>query len=119
MLPERQHLLRSLDQATARLASLHPGNVEQVQQALAERSLAIDAISAWIAAAGEALRPDSLELANHLVGDLERGAEILVRLALDREATRLDLARLDRERHLLQRLSGPGDTKPCMIDQQG
>ena len=119
MPPQCQQLLQSLEQATARLAGQHPGNVEQIRQALEERSLAIDAISGWIAAAGEALRPHSLELANHLVRDLEKGAEVQVRLALDREAVRLDLANLGRERHLLQRLGSSGDRKPYTIDQQG
>jgi hypothetical protein len=111
--------LRSLEQATARLADLHPGDAEPVQRALAERSLAIDAISCRIAVAGEALRPDGLELANQLLRDLETGAEILLRLALDREVTRLDLANLGRERQLLQSLSSSTFRKPNTIDQQG
>ena len=90
-----------------------------MQRALAKRSRAVDAISGWIAAAGEASRLDGLELANHLLQDLERGAEILLRLALDREVTRLNLANLGRERQLLQSLSSSSFRRAGTIDQQG
>ena len=119
MPPECQQLLRSLEQATARLADLHPQDVGEVQHALAERSRAIDAMAGWIAAEGQASRRPSPELAGHLDRDLEIGAEILVRLALDREATRLDLAKLGRERQILRSLSNTGTRKPTTIDQQG
>lgn len=119
MPPEFKQLVRSLERATARLGDLYPRDAEQIRHALAERALAIQAISGWIATAGEALRPHRLELANQLARDLERGAEILLRLALDREATRLDLANLGRERQLLQSLSISTFRKPNTIDQQG
>jgi hypothetical protein len=111
--------LRSLDQATARLADLHPRDAAELQQALRDRQCAIADIADWIAAERQASRPVSPELANHLTRDLETGAGILVRLTLDREATRLDLANLGQELQILRGLNNSSTTKPNTIDYQG
>jgi hypothetical protein len=114
-----QQLLRSLEQATARLASLDRNDTDQVQGALAERGRAIDAVQGWIAAERLALRPVRPEIAGQLTRDLEAGAGILVRLALDRDATRLDLMTLNRAQQVLR---GPGDgspSRPTAIDCRG
>jgi hypothetical protein len=116
---ECQQLLRSLERATARLADLRPQDAVEVQQAVEERERAIAAIVGWIAAEHEASRPVSPELANHLTRDLELGAGILVRMAIDRETTRLDLAKLGRELQMLRGLNNSSTAKPSTIDYQG
>jgi hypothetical protein len=117
--PECQRLLESLERSTARLAGLHPRDVEEVERALAERSCAIEALAGWVAAERRASRPVIPELASHLTRDLETGAEILLQLALDREATRTDLLGLSRELQTLRGLSSPTPAKPNAVDYQG
>lgn len=119
MKPECQQLLRSLERATAELADLRPQDAAEVQQAFEERDRAIEALAGWIAAEHKASRPVSPELANHLTRDLELGAGILVRMAIGREATRLDLAKLGRELQMLRSLSNPSHIKRNTIDCQG
>jgi hypothetical protein len=111
--------LRSLERATSRLADLHPRDAAEVRQAVAERESAIAAITGWIAAEHAASRPVSPELAKDLTRDLERGAAILLRLAIDREAARLELAKLGRELQILRRLNNSSAKKPNTIDYQG
>jgi hypothetical protein len=117
--PECQELLGSLENATARLASLDRTDMDQVQAALAERARAIDAVQGWIAAEQQALRPVSPELGGHLTRDFEAGAAILVRLALDRDAARLDLMALNRAQLMLRGLGGPAPVGPTAIDCRG
>lgn len=119
MTPECQQLLRSLERTTSHLADLGPRDTANVQQAVEERERAIAAIAGWIAAEHEASRPVSPELANHLTRDLELGAGILVRMAVDREAARLDLAKLGRELQMLRGLNNSNTAKPSTIDYQG
>jgi hypothetical protein len=117
--PECHQLLRSLERATTRLADLHPQDVAEAQQAFEDRARAIEAIAGWIAAEHQASRPVSPELADPLTRDLELGAGILVRLAIDREATRLGLAKLGRELQILRGLNNSSTTKPSTIDYEG
>jgi len=84
-----------------------------------ERECAIAAMAGWIAAEREAARPVNPELANHLTRDLELGAGILVRMAIDRQATRLDLAKLAGELQMLRGLNNSSSAKPSAIDYQG
>jgi hypothetical protein len=111
--------LRSLEKTTATLASLDPNDMDQVQGALAERGRAIEAVQGWIAAERQALRPVSPEMADHLTRDLEVGAGILVRLALERDATRLDLMAVNRAQQMLRGLGGPAPVGPTAIDCRG
>jgi hypothetical protein len=117
--PECQQLLQSLETATAGLAGLDRDDMDQVQRALTERGLAIDAIQGWIASEQQALRPVTPETAEHLTRDLETGAEFLVRLALDRDATRIDLMALDRDLQVLRGLGGASPAGPTVIDCRG
>lgn len=119
MPPECQQLLRSLEKATARLAGLDRNDMDQVQGALEERGRAIDAVQCWIAAEQQALRPVSPEMAGQLTRDLETGAGVLVRLALDRDATRLDLIALNRAQQVLRGLGEPSPSRPSAIDYRG
>ncbi len=89
-----------------------------MQQAVEERARAIEAVGGWIAAELEASRPVSPQLAIHLTRDLELGAGILVRMAIDRETTRLDLAKLGRELQILRGLNNSSPTKSRTIDFQ-
>ena len=114
-----QQLLRSLEKATARLASLDRNELDLVQGALEERARAIDALQRRIAAEQQASRPLSPEVAGQLTRDLETGAAILVRRALDRDATRLDLMALNRAQQVLRGLGHPSPAKPNMIDCRG
>jgi len=113
----------SLERATARLANLPSRDAveaqQAAQQAIEERERAIEAIAGWIAAERQASRPVSPELAHHLTRDLEMGAGILVRVAVDREAARIGLAKLGRESQILRRLNNSGNTKTNTIDYQG
>jgi hypothetical protein len=117
--PECQQLYRSLERATSRLADLRLRGAAEVQQAVGERERAIAAMAGWIAAERQALRPVSPELVNQLTRDLELGAGILVRMAVDRETTRLNLAKLGRELQMLRGLNNSSTAKPCTIDYQG
>ena len=117
--PECHELLQSLEHATARLARQDREDPRQLDRALCERKRALDAVTAWIAAEQRASRPVSTELASHLARDLESGAEILVRLALAREATRVELMSLGRELQMLQSLNTSAPLKPTAIDCQG
>ena len=119
MPPECHQLLQSLETATAGLAGLDRDDMDQVQRALAERGLAIDAIQGWIASEQQALRPVSPKITEHLTRDLETGAEFLVRLALDRDATRIDLMTLDRDLQVLRGLGGASPAGPSVIDYRG
>lgn len=119
MTTDCQQLLRSLEQATFKLAELHPPEAAEVQQALEERERAIEAIAGWVAAEQKASRPVSPEVAHHLANDLEMGAGILVRLAIDRESTRVDMAKLGRELQILRGLNNSKTPKPNTIDYQG
>ena len=119
MPPECHQLLQSLETATAGLARLERDDMDQVQRALAERGRAIDAIQDWIAAEQQALRPVSPEMAEHLARDLETGAGFLVRLALDRDAKRIDLMALDRDLQVLRGLGGASPAGPSVIDCRG
>lgn len=93
--------------------------MDQVQGALAERARAIDAIHDWIAAEQQALRPVRPEIVGELTRDLDTGAGILVRLALDRDATRLDLMALNRALQMLRGLGDPFPSRPTAIDCRG
>jgi hypothetical protein len=119
-LPAECHaLLQSLADTTARLAALDGANAMQVERALTERARAIEAIASWMAAERRASRPVSPELAEPLAHDLESGAQILVRLAMDRDSTRLGLTRLSRELQMLRGLSVPATSRPPSIDYEG
>lgn len=111
--------MRSLERSTAGLADLRPRDKAEIQQAFEERDRAIEAIAGWIAAEHKASRPASPELANHLTRDLELGAGIMVRMAIGREATRLDLAKLGRKLQMLRGLSNSSQIKRNTIDCQG
>jgi len=111
--------LRSLERATAELADLRPRDKAGIQQAFEERDRAIEAIAGWVAAEHKASRPVSPELANHLTRDLELGAGIMVRLAIGREATRLDLAKLGQKLQMLRSLSNSSQIKRNTINCQG
>lgn len=119
MTPECQQLLQSLERATSRLADLNPRDADDVQRASEERERAIEAVAGWIAAEHEASRPVSPDLSTHLTRDLELGAGILVRMAIDREVTRLDLAKLGQDMQLLRSLNNSSTCKPSTIDCQG
>ena len=119
MPPECHQLLQSLETATAGLAGLDRDDMDHVQRALVERARAIDAVQDWITAEQRALRPVSPEMAEHLTRELEAGAGILVRLALDRDAIRLDLMALNRGLQLLRGLGGPSPARPNAIDYRG
>jgi hypothetical protein len=79
----------------------------------------MEALTQWIAAEQRASRPVSPQLASHLAKDLETGAGILVRLALDRESARMDLVALGRQVQMLRGLVAPPPAKPATIDYQG
>jgi hypothetical protein len=111
--------VRSLERATAGLADLRPRDEAEIQQAFEERDRAIEALAGWIASEDKASRPVSPELANHLTRDLELGAGILVRMAIGREATRLDLAKLGRQMQIMRGLHTSSKTRPSTIDYQG
>jgi len=117
--PECHQLLQSLETATAGLAVLDREDMDHVQRALVERARAINAVQDWITAEQRALRPVSPELVGRLTRDLETGAEFLVRLALDRDAIRLDLMALNRGLQLLRCLGGPSPARPNAIDYRG
>ena len=119
MTPECQQLLEALECATSRLADPGARDAAEVQEGFEKRGRAIEDIAAWIAAEREASRPISPELGNHLIRNLDAGNEILVRMAIEREATRLDLARLGREQQMLRGLNNSSITKPNTIDYQG
>jgi hypothetical protein len=111
--------LQCLEQATARLAGLNCEEWDQLERVLAERSRAIDGIARWIAVEQKASRPVSPELACHLTTDLENGAAFLLRMALHRETTRLDLLGQGRELQILRSLSFAAPRKRPVIDCQG
>ena len=90
-----------------------------MERTLAERSAAIEAVTGWVAAERLAARPVSPELASHLTRDLKTGAEILLHLALDREATRTDLLGLSRELQTLRGLCSSTPARSNAIDYQG
>jgi len=117
--PECRQRLEALEQATARLAAVNRHHRERTERALRERARAVAAMAGWIAAEQRASRPLSPELASRLANELERGADILVRLSLDREATRLALAEVARGLHLLRGLHNGTPPKPNLIDCQG
>jgi len=117
--PECQQLVQSLERATARLADLPARDAVEAPQAFEERRQAIAAIAGWIAAEREASRPIGPELAGHLIGDLDKGTGILVRMAISREAARLDLAKLVRELQILRGLKNSSAPKTSTIDCQG
>jgi hypothetical protein len=117
--PECHELLRALDRATARLAGISRHIAGEVEHALAERLHAIEALTEWIRAEQQASHPVSPEVVDHLTRNIETGARILVRLALDRDATRIDLMALSHELQMLRGLSGPTTAKPTTIDCQG
>ncbi|MBZ5591357.1 MAG: hypothetical protein LAP39_03910 [Acidobacteriia bacterium] len=117
--PECRQRLEALEGATARLAGLNRDCTEQVERALEERARAVDAMVGWIAAEQTVAHPLSQELANRLASDLERGADILIRLSLDRDAARLALAEVDRGLQMLRELKRSAPAKPSMIDCQG
>ena len=119
MAPECQALLQSLERATARVATLAPGDFDQIEQNLALRSRAIEALADWIAAEQLASRPVDPELLSHLTKDLESGAASLVQIVLHREAIRADLLSLGRELQVLHGLSFAALRKPSLIDCQG
>lgn len=93
--------------------------MDQVQRVLEERTRAIDAVQRWIGAEQQNSRPVSAEIAGQLTRDLETGAAILVRLALDRDATRLDLMALNRAQQVLRSLGDPSRARPAAIDYRG
>jgi hypothetical protein len=117
--PEARQHLEALEEATSRLAGLNRDCAEQVGQALEERARAVDAIAGWIAGEQQASRPVSPELASRLARDLERGADIVVRLTLDREAARLALAEVARGLQLLRGLRPVSPVRTNTIDCQG
>ena len=93
--------------------------MDQVQDGLEDRARAIDAVRSWITAERQSSRPVSPELAVQLTRDLEAGAGILVRLALDRDATRLELMALNRPQQVLRGLGDRSPSKPTAIDCRG
>ena len=117
--PEGRQHLEALEEATSRLAGLHRDRAEQVGQALDERARAVAAITGWIAGERRAARPLDGELESRLAHDLERGADVLVRLSLDREAARLALAEVARGLQLLRGLKPVSPVKSNIIDCQG
>ena len=119
MPPECQQLLRSLEKATVRLASLDRDDMDQVPAALADRARAIDALQRWIAAEQQNSRTVSAEITGQLTRDMEAGAGILVRLALDRDAIRVDLMALNRAQQVLRSLGDPSRARPAAIDYRG
>ena len=56
--PGGEALLNELERATARLSDLNPADSAFVHDALVERALAIQALTAWIAACQTSLDPD-------------------------------------------------------------
>jgi len=117
--PECEQLLRSLERATARMAVPGPLDGADRQQGFEQREQAIAALVGWIAAEQAASRPVSPELANRLSIDLETGTGILVRMAIDREAIRLDMAECGRDLQVLRGLKNSSAPKPQSIDCRG
>ena len=111
--------MQALDQATARLAGLNRHDAGEVEQALAARLRAIEALTQWIAAEQQASQPVSSLVASHLMKNLATGAEILLRMVLDREATRTHLMLLGRKMQMLRGLARSHPAKPSTIDCQG
>lgn len=103
---EMQELIQSLAHTTARLARAEREEQLEIQQALTERARAITAISRWIAAQPEAAQGASPYLVGQLAQELENGRQVLVRLALAREAMRNDHIALDRELQVLRGIQG-------------
>ena len=119
MPPECEQLLRTLERATARLADPGPLDAADRQQGFEEREQAIAALVGWIAAEQAASRPVSPELASRLSIDIEAGTGILVRMAIDREAIRVDLAECGRDLQVLRGLKNSSAPKPQTIDCRG
>lgn len=117
--PECRKRLEALERATARLAGVNRERAEQVEQALEERAQAVDAVVGWIAGEQQAARPVHTEMAGRLASDLERGADVMVRLSLDRDAARLALAEVNRGLQTLRGLKPSALAKPNIIDCRG
>lgn len=117
--PECREPLEALEQATARLAGLFRDPTGQADRALRERARAAAALARWIEGEQKASRPLSQELAARLARDLERAADIQVRLALDRDAARLALAEVTRGLQILRGLKRSVPQKLNTIDCRG
>jgi len=117
--PECLQRLEDLEQATVRLAGVNRVHREEFGRALQARARAVEALALWIAGEPRASRPISTELTVRMTKDLERGADILVRLSLDREAARLGLAEVARGLQMLRGLQPCAPAKPNIIDCQG
>jgi hypothetical protein len=117
--PECRQLVQALERATARLACVDPERAGPLQQALAERARAVDAVARWVAEQREVSRPISRELAERLARDLQAGTDVLVRLALARDAARLDLMRAGQQLRMLRALRKSPSSIPGAIDCQG
>jgi len=96
-------LLSDLERSTARLSGLNPDDFAIVHNALAERTLTIDRLVAWIAACQPPLDPDP-ELTARIEKTLATGAHLAVRLALVRADVRTQIAEMERARRLLDAL---------------
>jgi len=115
---ECHELLQSLAHTTAWLSGLDGAQPEQVARALAERSRAIAAIAQWIEGEHRAGRRVDLELAEQMTAACQSGTQFLLRLAIEREATRADLVSLNRELQILRGLGG-APVKSQSIDCRG
>ena len=101
-------LLNELERATARLSGLNPADSAFVHDALVERALAIQALTAWTAAACQTpLDPDP-ELTARIEKTLAAGAQLAVRLTLVRANVNAQIAELGRGKRLLDALSKAG-----------
>ena len=116
---ECEDLLDSLKQATARLAGLDPSDSGEIADALSIRSRALDGLMVWLGGWVPPSQPAVQELAARLNQSLETGAGTLVRLTLAREATRVSLAGLNRDLHVLRSLVNVRSPRSLEVDCQG
>jgi hypothetical protein len=96
-------LLNELERATARLSDLNPDDSALVHDALTGRALAIDRLTAWIAACQTPLDPDP-DLTARIEKTLAAGAQLAVRLTLVRAAVSAQIAEAGRGKWLLDAL---------------
>lgn len=109
--PGGEALLNDLERATARLSGLNPADFALVDDALAERALAIEALIAWIAAGqtvAHARTDPDLNLAARIEKILAAGAQLAVRLTLVRAGASAQITELGRGKRLLDALTGAG-----------
>ena len=116
MSTEIQELLQSLTHTTARLERVEP---HELDRALTERGRAIDAIRRWIADEVAAARPVSADLAGQIAEDIDKGHQVMLRLALAREMMRSGRMAIDRELQVLHGIQGPGARGPASFSCRG